>query len=87
MKARDPTSVQGLKIIEKSQPFGSPPIVARPGLPKAVRDDLIKVLTGMENDPWGREILSQLGIERFVQVDESLYRPVEQMEADMTLRQ
>ena len=87
LKARNPASVEGLVIIEKSQPFGSPPIVARPGLPKETRDQLIQVLVGMQDDPKGREILAQLGIERFVQVDKSLYKSVEQLEAEMKIRQ
>lgn len=86
LKARNPASVEGLVVIEKSPPFGSPPIVARPGLPKDLRDQLIQVLVGMQDDPKGREILAQLGIERFVQVDVSLYESVEKLEAEMTIR-
>lgn len=86
MKARNPASVEGLVVIEKSPPFGSPPIVARPGIPKEMRDELVGVLVGMQDDPKGREILAQLGIERFVQVDESLYQSIEQLEAEMTYR-
>ncbi|MHB9111145.1 MAG: substrate-binding domain-containing protein [Thermoleophilia bacterium] len=87
LKARNPASVEGLVIIEKSQPFGSPPIVARPGLPKDILDQVILVLVGMQDDPQGREILAQLGIERFVQVDESLYESIEQLEAEVTISQ
>jgi len=87
LKARNPASVAGLVVIEKSQSFGSPPIVARPGLPKDLRDQLVQVLVGMQDDPKGREILAQLGIERFVQVDESLYNSAAQLEAAMTYRQ
>jgi len=87
MKARDPASVEGLVVIEKSPPFGSPPIVARPGISNEIRDELVGVLVGMQDDPKGREILAQLGIERFVQVDASLYQSIEQLEAEMTFRQ
>jgi len=83
MKAHDPTSVAGLKIIEKSPPFGSPPIVTRRGLPKDIQNQLRKVLVEMDQDPQGAEILSQLGIEKFAPADKSLYLSVEKLEAEM----
>ncbi len=81
MKNRDPSSVAGLDVIEKSPPFGSPPIVTRRGMPKELRDQLLSVLTGMDQDPQGAQILSQMGIEKFIPVDKSLYDSVANLEA------
>ncbi len=83
MKANEPASVSGLDIIEKSPPFGSPPLVTRPGMPKGLRNQLLSVLTGMDSDPQGKQILSKLRIERFIPVDKSLYDSVGGLEANL----
>ncbi len=83
MKANDPASVSGLDIIEESPPFGSPPLVTRPGMSRELRNQLLSVLTGMDKDPQGKQILSKLGIEKFIPVDKSLYNSVGSLEANL----
>ena len=61
------------KIVEKSQPFGVPPVVVRPGLDPIVKKKFRDILLNMHQDPAGKEILSKLGIDRFVSVSDSAY--------------
>lgn len=83
MKKNNPSSIEGLSVIEVSPPFGSPPVVTRRGLPADMREQLLKVLVEMDQNPEGKEILSQLGIERFIAVNESLYDSVQLLESGL----
>lgn len=83
MKKNNPASIDGLKIIETSPPYGGPPVVTRRDLPVDQRNQLLKAFIDMDKDPEGREILSQLGIERFTVVDGSLYNSVRDLESEL----
>jgi len=67
------------KVIEKWGPFGINPVVVRPGLDPALKQQLREVLLGMDTDAAGREILSALLIDRFVVPDDSIYDSVRKM--------
>ena len=67
------------KVIEKWGPFGINPVVVRPGLDPALKQQLREVLLGMDTDAAGREILSALLIDRFVVPDDSVYDSVRVM--------
>ena len=84
LKANHPESVEGLSIIETSEPFGSPPIVTRRGMAEEERRQLLDVLTGMDEDPWGKEILTAMGIDRFIAVDNSHYDAVRKLEGKLS---
>jgi phosphonate transport system substrate-binding protein len=80
---REPELAARVKIIGRSQPFGTPPVVvgpnARPQTVAAVRD----VLLNMEQDPKGAAILIGLGIDRFVSVDDAIYQSVRDLESQI----
>jgi len=62
-----------VRVIWKSEPFGSPPVVAPRGLDPALRMKLRSILLEMDQDKKGREILALLGVDRFVPGDDRLY--------------
>lgn len=75
----NPQLIAKLKIIDRSPPFGIPPVVIPKELPFAQKEKLRALLLAMHEDPEGQEILRKLKIERFVQAEDSLYDSVREM--------
>ncbi|MFB3816931.1 MAG: phosphate/phosphite/phosphonate ABC transporter substrate-binding protein [Candidatus Methylomirabilales bacterium] len=67
------------RIIQRSPPFGSPPVVVPRSLDRGLKTALRTLLLGMSDDPRGRSILGKLEIERFVRGDPGLYGGVRDM--------
>jgi len=61
------------KIINISSPYGIPPIVVRPGLKEDLKDKLKRILLDMHLDPAGKEILEKMGMDKFVETNDSNY--------------
>lgn len=61
------------RVVRRSQPFGSPPVVAARHLAAEARDRIGRLLTTMHADPEGREILDRLLIDRFAAPREEWY--------------
>lgn len=59
------------RIIKISEPYGIPPVVVRPGL--ELTTEIKQVLLNMHKENEGREILSGMFIDRFVEIDDSTY--------------
>lgn len=74
-----PQLIAKLKIVARSPPFGIPPVVVPRELPSERKEQLRSLLLAMHADPTGKDILRRLGIDRFVQVDDSLYDRVREM--------
>ncbi len=70
---RDPLLSNKIRIIRRSPPFGIPPVVAPPGLPSAEKQRLQEILLTMHENPQGNAVLDNLGIDRFVLIDDSAY--------------
>ena len=64
------------KVIKKSRPFGSPPLVASGYLSGHLKKNISELLLTMHEDPEGLQILNELLIERFVVPEEKWYTPV-----------
>jgi len=79
MAAANPTLASQVKIIARSQSFGAPPVVVRPGLDPGLKALLKETFLGMSNDPQGQGILTALRIDRFVPVDDHAYDGVREM--------
>ncbi|MGE5255155.1 MAG: phosphate/phosphite/phosphonate ABC transporter substrate-binding protein [Hyphomicrobiales bacterium] len=71
------------RVIRKSQPFGSPPLVASARLEDELRQKIQEIILSMHNDPEGRRILEKLLIERFVAPQEEWYEPARAMIAGL----
>jgi phosphonate transport system substrate-binding protein len=76
---RDPHLQDRLRIIHRSPPFGIPPVVTPPDLSPRQKAQLQEVLLAMHKDPRGQEVLANLGIDRFVSVDDRTYEGVRQL--------
>ncbi len=71
--ARDPALEGRIRVILRSPPFGIPPVVAPPGLSPTEKMRLQEILLTMHQNPQGRQVLNQLGIDRFVRIDDHAY--------------
>ena len=79
----DPRYTSRTKVIKKFGPYGSPPVVVRPGLDPALKEKLKGILLNMHDDEKGGKILGALLIDRFVVPDEKAYDPVRDMLANV----
>ena len=76
---RNQTYTTMTRVIKKSDPFGSPPLVASVYLPEELKSRLRELLFAMHEDPVGGRILKELMIDRFVAPREEWYQPVRRM--------
>ncbi|RJQ63788.1 MAG: phosphate/phosphite/phosphonate ABC transporter substrate-binding protein [Desulfobacteraceae bacterium] len=67
------------RVIRKSDPIGSPPLVASKFMSRQSKDAIREIFSSMHMDPEGKKILKGLLIDRFVATDESWYDPVRMM--------
>ena len=76
MIERDQDYAKKVKVIWESEAFGPPPIVVPVGLDEALEERLRQAFLALHEDDQGREILAEIGIERFVPADERDYLSV-----------
>lgn len=67
------------KVVEKSQPYGIPPVVVRPGLDPILKKKFSNILLNMHQNTAGKEILSKIGIDRFVLPSDSSYDTIREV--------
>lgn len=72
---KDPEIGKRTKVIHRSPEFGIPPVV----VPKHIKPEtaalLKELFLGAHTDPDGSKALAEIGVERFVEADETLYDP------------
>ncbi|NTV13240.1 MAG: phosphate/phosphite/phosphonate ABC transporter substrate-binding protein [Desulfobulbaceae bacterium] len=73
LNRKDPTLTALTKVIERSEPYGIPPIVVAAATPPELRDKLKQILLHMHEDAAGRAILAEIMIDRFVEVNDHIY--------------
>jgi phosphonate transport system substrate-binding protein len=73
LQSSHPEITNNLRIIERSDSFGVPPIVTSLLLPPEIFERIRSLFLGMHQDPNGRSILDHLIIERFVALEDSMY--------------
>ncbi|MBS1132669.1 MAG: phosphate/phosphite/phosphonate transporter, periplasmic binding protein [Proteobacteria bacterium] len=78
-----PAYTSKTRVIRKSQPFGSPPLVASDRLKYDVRSKTQEIMLSMHTDPEGKRILENLLIDRFVAPREEWYEPARAMIAGL----
>jgi len=64
------------RVIKKSRPFGSPPLVVSEYLPNKTKALIRDTVLSMHEKPEGAKILNDLMIDRFALPDEAWYAPV-----------
>ena len=77
----DPGLGAKLKVIQKSSPFGMPPLVVPARLSAGLKAELRAVLFSMHTQSPGKDILASLDIECFVPAQDSSYDSVRQLSA------
>lgn len=78
--ARDAELAAKTKIIHRSPPFGSPPVVINPNLSPKLQAELETLLLELDDHPEGRQVLDSMGVDRFVVVDDTAYDSVRELE-------
>ena len=73
--SQEPTLANNVRVLDRSPPFGIPPVVALTTLPAGTRERIRAVLLSLENDDEAAAVLRELKIERFALPPEGLYDP------------
>ncbi len=79
LKESDPVWTSQTRIIERSPPYGIPPIVVHPDLDPELKDRLRQILLSLHRDVRVQTALSTLRIDRFEEADDSEYESVREM--------
>ena len=74
-----PEKVENIKIIEKSEEFGIPPVVMPATLSQKRREQYREIFLDIHNDSVGKQILDKLLIDKFVEVNDTIYNSVFQL--------
>jgi phosphonate transport system substrate-binding protein len=75
------------KIIEKSPPYGIPPVVVTGRMPLQLKSRLKQIFLGAYTDVKGREILRKMRVDRFVVADDHAYDSVREMKSWLESRE
>lgn len=75
----DPTLTSRTRIVEKSPPYGIPPVVVHPALDADTKLALKQILLSLHNDPEARVLLDKIQIDRFVEGNDGMYNTVREM--------
>lgn len=67
------------RVIAKSEPYGIPPVVVRPGIEPALKQRLQQALLTAHQNPEGKAILDGMLIDRFVPGDDRNYDSIRAM--------
>ncbi len=78
---KSPEITARTRIIVRSEPYGIPPIVVRPGFDPLLKKQLLELLLQAGKDPEGREILKGMMIDGFVPGDDRNYDTIRTMNA------
>jgi phosphonate transport system substrate-binding protein len=78
--AATPGMTKRTRIVEKSPPYGMPPIVVHPDMPRELKAQLQSVFLGLHKDPAAKALLARLQIERFEEGEDAAYDAVREMQ-------
>jgi phosphonate transport system substrate-binding protein len=79
IKSHNPTLTSRTRIINKSEPFGIPPIVVPPLLDKKLKEKLRNLFLNIHTDEEGSKIIQELLIDKFVVLDDNQYDSIRKM--------
>lgn len=77
LASRSPSLVDGLRILETSNPFPIPPLVVPARADGREADELVTELLRLADDERGRRLLDQIGVQAFVRPDSAAYTRIE----------
>lgn len=81
LDATNPEFTAKTRILEKSAPYAIPPVVVPRDLAPETKEKLRQAFLGADADPEGQKILRLMRIDRFVQIPDSAYDSVREMQA------
>ena len=81
VNSQHPAITTQTKIINKSDPYGIPPIVVPSGLNPQLKKTLRDIFLNIHNDEEGMKILTKLQIDKFVVLDDQRYDSIRKMRA------
>lgn len=79
LQETDPTHTALTRVVEKSPPYGSPPVVVHPDLDADLKGRLREAFLTLHEDQQARSILRTLRIDRFAEVDDAAYDSIRRM--------
>lgn len=82
--SRDPSLNDRVRVIHTSPAFGMPPVVVGPNARPQLKAELETLFLAIADDPLGEEPLHAIGVERFVQIDDTAYESVRQLNTHLT---
>ncbi len=77
----EPNLITRVRVIERSPPFGIPPVVVHPELNSGLKEALREAFLKMHEDPRGQKALTMLRVERFVLPAPGAYEDIRRMAA------
>ena len=80
MVKKRPVYTRYTKIIEKSPPYGIPPVVVTKDIDPSLKAQLKEAFLSMHEDPEGRRILNGIMVDRFIVPKDENYDSVREME-------
>ncbi len=81
VNSTNPALAAQTKIIQKSEPYGIPPVVVPAGLDSQLKEKLRTIFLNLHLEEEGKNILTGLHIDRFVIIDDSSYDSVRKMQS------
>lgn len=76
----DPALTSRTRIVQKSPPYGIPPIVVNSELSATTKKQLKEILLTLHNDKQAAKLLEKIHIDRFVEGNDAMYDSVREME-------
>ncbi|MBI5787503.1 MAG: phosphate/phosphite/phosphonate ABC transporter substrate-binding protein [Candidatus Schekmanbacteria bacterium] len=77
----DPQDTAKTKILATSKPYSTVPVVVRPNLNPQLEAKIRETFLAIHQDNAGREILKNMRIDRFVEVDDSMYNDLREVKS------
>lgn len=77
---KNPIYTNLTKIVEKSQPYGIPPVVVTKDFDPNIKEKIKQAFLNMHNDPEGKRILEGIMVDKFIVPKDSDYDSVREME-------
>jgi phosphonate transport system substrate-binding protein len=71
-----PEKVENIRIIEKSEEFGIPPVVVSKNIDPKIKQDLKNIFLNLHKDTIGKQILDKLLIDKFIEGDDKNYNNI-----------
>jgi phosphonate transport system substrate-binding protein len=79
MNIKNPDITKVTKVINKSEPYGIPPIVVPASMDPVLKNNLRDLLLNIHETDKGQVILSKLMIEKFIVLEDQRYDSIRKM--------